>query len=91
MNIYVANIGFNTSADQLRKLFAGFGRVITSGIFTDRQTGNSRGFGYVRMDCDTEAGIALNKLNGANIDGRIISVVPSRKKSNPGELLLDNE
>ncbi|HEX2628559.1 MAG TPA: RNA-binding protein [Chitinophagaceae bacterium] len=83
MNIYVANIGFNTSADQLRRLFAEFGRVITSGIFTDRQTGNSRGFGYVMMECETEATIALDKLNGTDINGRIISVVPPRKKTIP--------
>ena len=91
MNIYVANIGFNTSADQLKRLFAEFGRVITSGIFTDRQTGNSRGFGFVRMESVTEAAMAMDKLNGTDMDGRIISVVSSRKKINHGELLLKNE
>lgn len=79
--MYVANLGFNTSSDQLRKLFEEFGYVITARIITDRQTGNSRGFGFVQMESVTEAAIAMNKLNGTDIEGRIISVIPAREKS----------
>jgi RNA recognition motif-containing protein len=91
MNMYVANLGFNISADQLRKLFAEFGKVITTKIFTNRQTGDSRGFGFVQMESVTEGAIAMNKLNGTHIEGRAISVIPSREKSTPTEPTLGNE
>lgn len=91
MNMYVANLGFTISADQLRKLFAEFGNVITTKIFTDRQTGNSRGFGFVQMESVTEGAIAMNKLNGTHIEGRAISVILSREKGKSNEQPPDNE
>lgn len=77
--MYVANLGFRANGDDLRKLFEKFGHVISARIITDRQTGNSRGFGFVRMESLTEAAVAMNKLNGKEIDGRFISIVPSRE------------
>lgn len=91
MNMYVANLGFNTSAEQLRKLFEEFGKVVTTKIFTDRQTGNSRGFGFVQMESVTEGAIAMNKLNGTHIEGKVISVILSREKNRPDEQAPGNE
>ncbi len=80
MNMYVSNLGFHTSEDDLRKLFEPFGQVSSAKVITDRETGRSRGFGFVEMASSTEANQAMSKLNGKEVEGRAISVTVAREK-----------
>ena len=82
MNMYVSNLGFHVSEDDLRKLFEPFGQVTSAKIITDRENGRSRGFGFVEMDSDDEGNTAMSKLNGKEIEGRQISVTIARQKEN---------
>jgi len=82
MNMYVSNLGFHTSDDDLRKLFEQFGQVSSAKVITDRETGKSRGFGFVEMGSNTEAEQAMAKLNGKEVEGRQISVSVAREKEN---------
>lgn len=80
MNIYVSNLGFQTREDDLRKLFEAFGQVSSAKIITDRETGRSRGFGFVEMAVDAEGTQAISSLNGKEFGGRAISVTVAREK-----------
>jgi RNA recognition motif-containing protein len=80
MNMYVSNLGFQTSDDDLRKLFEPFGQVSSAKVITDRETGKSRGFGFVEMSSDTEADKAISSLNGKEVGGRSIAVTIAREK-----------
>lgn len=80
MNMYVSNLGFHTSDDDLRKLFEPFGQVLSAKVITDRETGRSRGFGFVEMESGTEAQQAMSKLNGKDVEGRQISVSVARER-----------
>jgi len=81
MNMYVSNLGFHVSEHDLRKLFEQFGNVSSAKVITDRETGRSRGFGFVEMDSDTEAKEAMDKLNNKEIEGRAMSVTTAREKT----------
>ncbi|HEX7845981.1 MAG TPA: RNA-binding protein [Chitinophagaceae bacterium] len=80
MNMYVSNLGFHTGDDDLRKLFEPFGQVSSAKVITDRETGRSRGFGFVEMTSGSDAEQAMSKLNGKEIEGRSISVTVAREK-----------
>lgn len=80
MNMYVSNLGFNTTDNDLQKLFEAFGQVSSAKVITDRDTGRSRGFGFVEMSSDNEANQAMAKLNGKEIGGRAISVTIARER-----------
>jgi RNA recognition motif-containing protein len=80
MNMYVSNLSFHTTNDDLRKLFEEFGAVSSAKVITDRETGNSRGFGFVEMNSDEEANEAIKALNGRSIEGRAMSVSEAREK-----------
>ena len=80
MNMYISNLGFHTSDDDLRKLFEPFGQVSSAKVILDRTTGKGRGFGFVEMSSNTEANEAIDKLNGKEIEGRFISVSVAREK-----------
>jgi RNA recognition motif-containing protein len=80
MNMYISNLGFHTSEDDLRKLFEPFGKVSSAKVINDRETGRSRGFGFVEMESNAEATKAMEKLNGKEIEGRVISVTVAREK-----------
>ena len=80
MNMYVSNLGFHTSDDDLRKLFETFGSVSSAKVIMDRDTGQSRRFGFVEMNSETEANLAMEKLNGKDIEGRRISINVAREK-----------
>ena len=80
MNMYVSNLGIHVSGDDLRKLFEQYGQVSSSKVITDRETGNSRGFGFVEMDSSTEANEAMSKLNGKELEGKSISITIAREK-----------
>lgn len=84
MNIYIGNLTFATSADDLRAMFAAFGEVQEAKVITDGRTMQSKGFGFVEMPSNSEADQAIKALNGKSIDGRNIKVNPAdsgRKKS----------
>ena len=68
MNIYVGNLPYSTVRDELRDLFAVFGEVAAARVVTDRETGRSKGFGFVEMEA--EANAAISELNGKEIGGR---------------------
>ncbi|MDP4263872.1 MAG: RNA-binding protein [Bacteroidota bacterium] len=81
MNMYVSNLSFHTVDDDLRKLFEQFGAVSSAKVITDRETGKSRGFGFVEMNSDAEAKEAIKGLNNKEIEGRAMSVSVAREKS----------
>jgi RNA recognition motif-containing protein len=78
--MFVGNLGFNITDDSLRELFEGFGTVSSAKIILDRETGRSRGFGFVEMNSTEEATEAMNKLNGKEVGGRAMSVSAAREK-----------
>ena len=71
-NLYVGNLAFGTTSDDLREAFAQFGTVSRVQVVTDRETGRSRGFGFVEMDDGADEAIA--KMNGAQFQGRTLTV-----------------
>ena len=81
MNTYVSNLGFHVTDEDLRKLFADFGVVDSAKVIMDRMTNQSRGFGFVEMQNDTEAEAAMQKLAGKEIEGRSISVSKAKPKT----------
>ena len=81
MNIYVSNLSYNTEADSLQELFAGYGEVTSANIITDRETGRSRGFGFVEMPDDTEGQKAIDELNETEFEGKTINVNVARPKT----------
>ena len=72
--LYVGNLSYNTTEDGLRNLFSGFGNVASAKIIFDRETGNSKGFGFIEMGSDDEASAAIAGVNGRELDGRQIRV-----------------
>jgi RNA recognition motif-containing protein len=72
--LYVGNLSYQTSEDGLRDYFSGFGTVESVKIISDRNTGNSKGFGFIEMTNDDEAMAAISKANGQDYDGRKIKV-----------------
>ena len=85
MNIYVSNIPYQTTEDELRDAFAGFGNVSSARIIKDKMTGKSRGFGFVEMGNDDEARAALEGMNGAELTGRKINAREARpREEGPG-------
>jgi RNA recognition motif-containing protein len=72
--IYVGNLSYNTMEDGLRNLFQNYGTVASAKIITDRDSGQSKGFGFVEMGSDEEAGAAIAALNGQTLDGRALKV-----------------
>ncbi len=80
MNIYVGNLPFSATDADLRTLFAGYGDVISASVITDRETGRSRGFGFVDL-ADEGAARAIEELNGSDMDGRQLTVNQARPRS----------
>jgi len=80
MNMYVSNLGFHVSESDLKTLFEAFGQVESAKVITDRETGRSRGFGFVEMKSDNEANKAMAALNNKEIEGRAISVTIARER-----------
>lgn len=81
MNIYVSNLNYSSSSDSLQELFAGFGEVTSASIITDRETGRSRGFGFVEMPNDAEGQKAIDELNGTDFEGKTLNVNVARPKT----------
>jgi cold-inducible RNA-binding protein len=79
-NIFVGNLDFNTSEDQLRQMFEVYGQVDRVSIMTDRETGRSRGFGFVEMANAEDGEKAIAALNGTQLGGRTLNVNEARPK-----------
>lgn len=80
MNIYVSNLGYSFSTEDLTELFAAYGSVDSARIITDKFTKQSRGFGFVEMSDSDSAERAIKDLNGTMQDGRSIKVIEARPK-----------
>ena len=80
MQIFVGNLEYATTEDELRQLFYGYGSVDRVRIMTDRDTGRSRGFGFVEMPRATAAQAAIEGLNGRSLDGRFLTVNEARPR-----------
>jgi cold-inducible RNA-binding protein len=80
-NIYVGNLSFDATEDQVRGLFEAYGAVDRVSIITDRDTGQPRGFAFVEMTDDDAAGKAMEALNGTNLSGRNLTVNEARPKA----------
>ncbi len=74
MKLYVGNLSFNTSNQDLNDLFGAIGQVESSNVIEDRETGRSRGFGFVEMASQADGEKAIAELNGKEVDGRTIKV-----------------
>ena len=81
MNIYVSNIPFKASDNELRELFEAYGEVTSAKIIIDRETQRSRGFGFVEMPDDASAKQAMTELNGSDFLGKELSVNEARPKT----------
>jgi RNA recognition motif-containing protein len=80
MNIYVGNLSYQMSEDELREAFGAFGEVSSVKILMDRETGRSRGFGFVEMPNQSEAETAIAKLNGTDVGGRALRINEARPR-----------
>ena len=81
-NIYVGNLVWDCTADDLLALFQEYGQVARAQVIMDRETGRSRGFGFVEMNNDSEAQAAISQLNGRDLMGRKINVNEARPREN---------
>lgn len=84
MNIYVGNLSYRTTEDGLRKAFEAYGAVSSASIIKDRDSGQSKGFGFVEMPSDAEAQAAINALNDKEVDGRRLKVNQARPREDSG-------
>ncbi len=82
--LYVGNMSFKTTEADLRTAFAQFGSVTDVYIANDRETGRPRGFAFVTMGTDTEAKLAIDKMNGVDLDGRQLTVNEAKPKEAMG-------
>ncbi len=81
MNLFVVKLTFSTSSEGLREAFEQFGEVSSANVITDKETGRSKGYGFVEMPNDEEGSAALDALDNSDLDGNTISV----KKAEPRE------
>lgn len=81
MRIYVGNLNYQATDESLRELFEEYGEVVDSKVITDRETGRSRGFGFVEMKDDEAGNKAIEALNQQVIDGRTLNVNQARPRN----------
>jgi len=81
MNIYVGNLSFNVTEDDLRQAFEGFGQVASASIIKDKFSGQSKGFGFVEMPSGDEAKAAISGMNGKEMKGRTLNVNEARPRT----------
>jgi RNA recognition motif-containing protein len=84
MNIYIGNMSFDTTEDQLRQAFEAFGEVSSVNIIADRDTGKPRGFAFVEMATRDEAMAAISGLNGQDLNGRELNVNEAKPRNESG-------
>ncbi|HZH36132.1 MAG TPA: RNA-binding protein [Flavisolibacter sp.] len=80
MNIYVSNLSFNVQDEDLREFFTPYGEVSSAKVINDRETGRSRGFGFVEMSDDAASQKAIAELHEATVEGRTIKVMEAKAK-----------
>ena len=81
--LYVGNLGYTVGSEELQELFGQYGQVKSAQVLNDRETGRSRGFGFVEMDDDTEADAAVQALDGNDYEGRRLNVNEAKPRT-PG-------
>jgi len=84
MNIYVGNLSYDVTAEELQTAFEGFGKVDSVGIITDKMSGRSKGFGFIEMAEKAEAQAAIEGLNGKELKGRALTVNEARPRTDRG-------
>jgi len=84
MKLYVGNLSFQTSSEDLQQLFAQAGTVESASVVEDRETGRSRGFGFVEMSSSEEGQAAIQQFNGKEIQGRSLTVNEARPREDRG-------
>ena len=82
--LYVGNLSWGVTDSQLQELFAPYGTVVSAQVIADRDTGRSKGFGFVEMGTDQEAQAAIAGMNGQMVDGRALAVNEARPKEGGG-------
>lgn len=82
MKLYVGNLSFDTSSEQLQTLFAEAGTVESASVIEDRETGRSRGFGFIEMATKEEGAVAIDKFNGHDLSGRPLKVNAAKPREN---------
>jgi RNA recognition motif-containing protein len=90
MNIYVSNLSFHTTEEDLNNMFAKFGAVASAKVIMDRESGQSRGFAFVEMPSEAEGKEAMLGLNNKEIEGRSLSVSVAREKTDRGNSFSRN-
>jgi RNA recognition motif-containing protein len=80
MKIYVGNLSYTTNEEDIRTAFSPFGAIDSVDVIMDRNTGRSKGFGFVEMSVDTEGQAAIDALNGKDLDGRSLNVNVARPR-----------
>jgi len=82
--LYVGNLGYGVKNNELEQMFAAHGTVRSAQVITDRDTGRSKGFGFVEMDTEEEAEAAIAALNGKEVEGRALTVNEARPQQGGG-------
>ncbi len=82
MNIYVGNLNYRTDEEGLKRVFEAHGQVARATIIKDRESGRSKGFGFVEMPDDNAARNAISALNGQEVEGRTLTVNQAKERSN---------
>lgn len=82
--LYVGNLPYSVDEDQLNDIFAGEGNVVSAKLITDRDSGRSKGFGFVEYENEEDADRAIENLNGSEVDGRTITVNVAKEKTGGG-------
>jgi RNA recognition motif-containing protein len=85
VKLYVGNLPYSTSEDELRELFAQAGNVVSVAVIRDRDSGRSKGFGFVEMETDAEAQAAISKFNSFKLGDRALTVNPARPREERGD------
>lgn len=85
MNLYISNLSYNISDEDLRLLFADYGEITSAKVIMDRESGRSRGFGFVELSDDELAKKAIEELNQASYDGKVINITEARPREDRGD------
>ena len=85
MNLYISNLSYNISDEDLRQLFADYGEITSAKVIMDRETGRSRGFGFVELSDDELAKKAIEEINQASYDGKVINITEARPREDRGD------
>ena len=85
MNLYISNLSYNISDEDLRLLFADYGEITSAKVIMNRETGRSRGFGFVELSDDELAKKAIEELNQASYDGKVINITEARPREDRGD------